>query len=334
MKVLLTGSEGFAGGHIVNYLMNEGCDIVGVDDLSKYGYQRNNLDSKKYKFIKADASDPKNIYDHIEDCDAIISLAARVGGVRYMQENPFEVFHQNMALSLALGSALKRIKRSIHTITISTSLVYEFANTFPSKEEDIKNLYPPSHPYGFQKLTQERYFDSLSKHLPHHKFTTIRPFNLIGTGEEICSQDIEIANKNKEMALTHVIPDLIRKIQTNNREITILGDGSQLRNYVHAFDLAQAAKLILDKPDISNNQTYNVASTPNDTVNVLGLVKKISTCMQLSQEPSIIKTPILECDILKNIPSIEKIKNELGYFPKYNLNDTIRSLLNLIKSEI
>jgi len=331
LKVLVTGSEGFAGGHIVNYLINEGCDVVGLDDLSKYGYQRNNLNTKNYKFVKGDASDPKKIYKLIQDCDAIISLAARVGGVRYMQENPFEVFHQNMYLTLALGSALSMIKtRSIHSITISTSLVYEYETNFPSKEEDSINLCPPSHPYGFQKLSQERYIDALSKHLPNHKFTTIRPFNLIGTGEEICSQDIEIAKKNKEMALTHVIPDLIRKIQKNPREIEIFGDGLQIRNYVHAFDLAQAIKLILNNPEISNNKIYNVASESEDTVNVITLVKKISEAMKIKKEPTLKKTPTLGCDIMRNEPSIEKIKNELGYKPKFTLTETINYLVDLI----
>ena len=233
-----------------------------------------------------------------------------------------------MEISIALTNALYKLKNhSLQIIGISTSMVYEQTNNFPSSEDSVSLNPPPTSYYAFQKLAQERHLKAYSLGSPNNSITLIRPFNLVGAGEEITTQDLDLAKQEREIALTHVIPDLIRKIFASPEEIEILGNGEQVRNYVHAYDLSQAIELCISNKSLSAGQTYNIGS--RDTLSVNDLILLISKCMGLQKMPRVIKTKQLSLDVMKNIPNINKAVKELGYNPRHEIEDTIKSLILL-----
>ena len=82
MKVLVTGSEGFIGGYIVKELISKGYEVVGIDNLSKYGkLVRSFSEDSNYKFIQNDVKDKELLMREMVDCDYLIAGAAMIGGI-------------------------------------------------------------------------------------------------------------------------------------------------------------------------------------------------------------------------------------------------------------
>jgi nucleoside-diphosphate-sugar epimerase len=83
-KVLVTGASGFIGGYIVEALLSQSYQVVGLDNLSKYGQVSRSFDNdEKYTFVKGDATDKNLLVDLMQDCDHVIAGAALIGGISY-----------------------------------------------------------------------------------------------------------------------------------------------------------------------------------------------------------------------------------------------------------
>merc|ERR1712113_381726 len=156
-------------------------------------------------------------------------------------------------------------------VVISSSMVFESSDTFPSKESDVKTCPPPQSTYGFQKLSCE-YFAKGAWEQHGVPYTIIRPFNAVGIGEQRATVDSEVLSGNVKLAMSHVVPDLVQKIVKGQRPLHILGSGKQRRHYTYAGDLAQGiAKCLIDPR--AKNEDFNV-STP-DGHSVLELAEVI-----------------------------------------------------------
>ena len=79
MKILVTGSNGFIGGYLVEELLNKGHQIVGIDNFSKYGKVKKSYNNNpNYQFVEGDAKDTKLLKNLIEDCDQVVAMAALI----------------------------------------------------------------------------------------------------------------------------------------------------------------------------------------------------------------------------------------------------------------
>ncbi len=141
---------------------------------------------------------------------------------------------------------------------ISSSMVYESATQFPSEEGDQLRCPPPSSTYGFQKLAVEYYaLGAFQQYgLP---FTIVRPFNCVGIGEWRAAADENVLSGGIRLALSHVVPDLVQKTLKGQNPLRILGNGSQVRHYTYAGDLARGIRLCVEHPwgDESGLQLVN-----------------------------------------------------------------------------
>src|SRR5262249_17777717 len=127
----------------------------------------------------------------------------------------------------AFGAA--RLKK----ITVmSSSMVFESADLFPTPEGQQLRCPPPLSTYGFQKLATEFFAKGAFE---QHKlpYTILRPFNCIGTGEKRALHDREILSGNVKLALSHVVPDLVQKVVKGQDPLHILGGGQQVRHYTY-----------------------------------------------------------------------------------------------------
>ena len=120
---------------------------------------------------------------------------------------------------------------------LSSSMVFESTEHWPSKEGDERKIPPPLSSYGFQKLAVE-YFAKAAWDQYQVPYTIVRPFNCVGIGEGRALGDVEIDSGNVKLAMSHVVPDIVQKIVKGQDPLHILGEGNQIRHYTYGGDLA------------------------------------------------------------------------------------------------
>jgi UDP-glucose 4-epimerase len=317
MKVLLTGSEGFIGGYIVKELLDSGYDVVGIDNLSKYGkIVREHSEDKRYTFYNHDVKDAEFLLDKMSDCDYLIAGAAMIGGISYFHDYAYDLLSENeKIISTTTDAAIicqneHKLKR---TVFLSSSMVFESSERFPTKESDIMEIPPPISSYGFQKLAVE-YFARAANLQYGLEYSIARPFNCVGVGEVRASSSEE---NSKKLTLSHVVPDLILKTLNAENTIEILGSGNQIRHYTYGEDLAKGIVMLLDHPKAKNND-FNLSTSESTTV--LELAEMIWTKIKPEKEFNYISANPYEYDVQKRIPSTTKAKEVLGFEAQTDLS--------------
>jgi len=334
MKILVTGSAGFIGGYLVQELLDHGHEVVGLDNYSKYGKIEKSYDSHpKYTFVEGDAKDVGLLKELILDCDQIVAIAAIIGGISLFHELAYDLLAENERITAAAFDAAiwafkhKKLKK---TNVMSSSMVFESAATFPTSEGEQLRCPPPLSTYGFQKLSCE-YFAKGAFEQYGLPYTIIRPFNAVGIGEKKAKLEKEILSGNINLAMSHVVPDLVQKVLKGQAPLHILGDGNQIRHYTYAGDLAKGIRLCIESQK-AINEDFNL-STPVSTT-VLDLAELIWQKINKDKPFRYIADPPFRYDVRKRIPSVEKAKQILGFEAETSLNDALDEIIPWIKKQI
>src|SRR5690349_4659418 len=96
MKILFPGAAAFIAGYAMEELLNNGHQVVGIDNFSKYGKLEKSYDKNpNYKFVEGDASDPEFMKKMVADCDILVAAAALIGGISYFHELAYDLISQN-----------------------------------------------------------------------------------------------------------------------------------------------------------------------------------------------------------------------------------------------
>lgn len=325
-KVLITGSEGFIGGYIVKELLKQGYFVYGIDNLSKYGEViRNHSDNENYKFYNNDVKDRALLKEIMSDCDYLIAGAAMIGGISYFHEFEYDLLSENekiisattdVAIDCFKNSKLKRV------VFLSSSMVFESSDIFPTKEEDLFKIPPPISSYGFQKLAVE-YFARSAFSQYGLEFSIARPFNCVGIGEVKTKTEKKLTESSSKLALSHVVPDLILKTLQGTDSIEILGSGNQIRHYTYGEDLAKGICLLLEHPN-AKNEDFNLSTAQSTTV--LELAEIIWKKIRKDEEFKFTCVDPFEFDVQKRIPSTDKAKKLLGF----EATTTIDEMLDIV----
>ena len=158
-KVLITGSSGFIGGYVVDELLRRGHEVIGLDNLSKYGRVIRSYDDRPgYTFVEGDASDVELVTRLASDCDHLIAGAAMIGGISYFHTFAYDLLATNeriIAATCDAAIAAHRTGRLQKVTYLSSSMVFESTDRWPSVEGDERKVPPPLSSYGFQKLAVE-----------------------------------------------------------------------------------------------------------------------------------------------------------------------------------
>ena len=102
MRVLVTGSAGFIAGYLVEELLREGHEVVGLDNFSKYGpIEKSYQGHPRYTFVQGDARDAALLSDLVRDCDHFVAGAARIGGISYFHEYAYDLLAENERITAA-----------------------------------------------------------------------------------------------------------------------------------------------------------------------------------------------------------------------------------------
>lgn len=327
MKILVTGSMGFIGGYVVEELLNQGWEVIGIDNLSKYkAYVEKSYDNHpNYKFVQGDAKNVSLLKEHLQDCEHMLNLASLIGGISYFNAYPFSIILENeMLLASAFEAALWAYKfKKLKKITVvSSSMIFESTTRWPSKEDDIELISPPKSVYGFQKLTVHYWCNAawLQHNLP---YTIIIPWNCIGIGETRAKNEKEIKSGSIVLAMSHVLPDLVQKIYKGQYPLRIYGSGEQFRHYTYGADLSKGIVSTLNNP-FALNESFNLSTPTGHSVKelVLEIWKRINGNKKLEflhEDP-------FDNDVQKRIPDISKSKNILHF----NATTTLETALDII----
>ena len=313
MKVLITGSAGFIGGYVVEELLRRGHEVVGVDNFSKYGPVAHSYDDDpRYHFVQGDAQDTGLLTGLLEDCDHFIAGAAMIGGISYFHTYAYDLLATNeriIAASCDAAIAAHRAGRLQKVTYLSSSMVFESTDRWPSVEGDERKVAPPLSSYGFQKLAVE-YFARAAWDQYQLPYTIVRPFNCVGVGERRALGDVEIDSGNVKLAMSHVVPDLVQKVVKGQDPLHILGDGSQVRHYTYGVDLAEGIVTAMEHPD-ARNEDFNLSTAQSTTV--LELADVIWRKVHGDDPLRVVSDTPFEHDVARRIPDVEKAREVLGF---------------------
>lgn len=301
MRVLVTGGAGFVPSHVVDAFVRAGAKVTALDNFA--AGKRQNLAhlTGEIEVIDMDIRDD-TISDVIKQHDIVIHMAANAD-VPVSVRDPDYDFQNNVVgsynvLKGCLDSHVQKV------VFASSAAVYGEPEYTPMDEHHPLN---PRSPYGAAKLAAERlgisYFTSFG--LP---FTAIRIFNTYGTRQP-----------------RYVMYDLLRKLYNDPTKIEVLGTGDQVRDYSYATDTAQAF-LLAAQSDTSAGQVYNVAG--GYPISIKNLVDRLIRTLKLKHVEVTYTGKSWPGDIAILSADISKIKHDLSFQPRVNIEDGIQLLEN------
>jgi UDP-glucose 4-epimerase len=334
-RVLVTGSAGFIGGYLVQELLHRGYSVVGVDDFSKYGKVARSYDEHpSYDLIEGDARDQELLTELLVNCDLFVAGAAMIGGISYFHMYAYDLLATNeriMAASCDAAIEAHRQGRLERVVYLSSSMVFESANDWPSFEGQERRIPPPISSYGFQKLAVE-YFARAAWEQYRLPYTIVRPFNCVGIGEARALGDADVMSGNVKLAMSHVVPDLVQKILKGQDPLHLLGDGTQVRHYTYGGDLARGIVAAMEHPAAVNDD-FNISTARSTTVLELAetIWRKIrgpgAAFRYVSDEP-------FEHDVQRRIPDVTKARDVLGFEATTGLEDMLDEVIPWIRQAI
>jgi UDP-glucose 4-epimerase len=334
MKILVTGASGFIGGYLIENLLKDGHSVIGIDNFSKYGKIKKNYDdNKNYTFVRSDVKNTKLLKELLKNCDHMVALAAKIGGISYFHELAYDLLAENeRIIASTFDSAIDAFKKGkLRKITVlSSSMVFESTNIFPTPESAILLSPPPKSTYGFQKLACE-YFAKGAFEQYGLPFTILRPFNCVGIGEAKAITGNEVKSGNINLAMSHVVPDLVQKALKGQYPLRILGNGNQIRHYTYGGDLAEGIKLAVFSPKALNND-FNLSTTESTTV--LDLAKLIWGKIYPQKPFKYISDTPFTYDVQKRIPDTSKAKKILGFEAKTSLDTILDEVIPWIREQV
>jgi UDP-glucose 4-epimerase len=334
-KVLVTGSAGFIGGYVVEELLHRGYAVTGVDNFSKYGRVRKSYDDHPaYRLVEGDARDSELLTGLLADCDHFIVGAAMIGGISYFHTYAYDLLATNERITAASCDAAisaHRAGRLRKATYLSSSMIFESADSWPSHEGQERQIPPPLSSYGFQKLAVE-YFARAAWDQYQLPFTLVRPFNCVGIGESRALGDEDILSGNVKLAMSHVVPDLVQKVVKGQDPLHILGSGEQVRHYTYGADLARGIVTAMEHP-AAVNEDFNLSTAQSTTVRELAAliwrkVKGPGVPLRVVQDE-----PFAH-DVQRRIPSTEKAKKILGFEATTTLDEMLDTVIPWIAGAV
>jgi nucleoside-diphosphate-sugar epimerase len=197
-------------------------------------------------------------------------------------------------------------------------------------EGDERKVAPPLSSYGFQKLAVE-YFAIAAWDQYKLPYTICRPFNCVGIGESRAIGGTKIKSGNVDLALSHVVPDIVQKVLKGQSPLHLLGNGEQIRHYTYGGDLARGLVTAMQHP-AATNEDFNLSTAESTTV--LALAELIWKKINRDKPFEVIFDNPFEHDVQKRIPSVDKAKRILGFEATTSLDEMLNDVIPWIREAI
>ena len=318
-KILVTGGSGFIGSNFITYQINKGNKILNYDKMTYAANQKNLygiVDNSNYSFIKGDIKETKLISSSINEFspDIIVNFAAEShvdrsidGPKDFIDTNilgTYELLQSSLNYYNNLTNQEKAIFRFIH---VSTDEVYGSLGKEGYFTEST--AYNPSSPYSASKASSDHLVNAW-----HHTFE-------LPTLITNCSN-----NYGRFQFPEKLIPLMIISSLTN-KELPIYGNGQNIRDWLYVEDHCRALDFVINKGNIG--ETYNIGGDEEKTNHdiVYGICDLLDSKKPLdnnvSYKDSIIYVKDRPGHDFRYAIDASKIKNQLGWKPKYKFNEAI-----------
>jgi UDP-glucose 4-epimerase len=251
-------------------------------------------------------------------CTHVIHLAAIVGGIANFHKLPHTLTEVNNALYNAVFRAA--LDEDVERFTyVSSSMVFENAQQFPTREDYLPDCPTPVSAYGFSKLTGEVY--CRAAHAEHGlPFTICRPFNAYGPGEM----------PENEPGIAHAVPDLIRKSLQRLKPLPIFGTGEHTRTLTHVDDIADGI-VVATGHEAALNEDFNISAGEELTVAEIARICW-EACGNDPAELEFEHLPSFEVDVVRRWPSVEKAERLLGWKARIGVQEGIRQTVEWLRT--
>ena len=262
MSILVTGGAGYIGSHTCVELLNQGYEVVVVDNLCNSNVEAINrvqkITNKKISFYQFDVQDKEKLRSvfQLEKIEAVIHFAG-LKAVGESVQKPLDYYYNNLASTLVLCQVMMEF--NVKKIVFSSSAtVYGDPATVPIKEDFPLSV---TNPYGRTKLMQEEIFRDLSHADKEWKIVLLRYFNPIGAHKSgLIGEDPQGIPNNLVPYITQVAVGRLDLLQVFGADYDT-PDGSGVRDYIHVTDLARGhVKAIQKLPDLQGISTYNLGT--------------------------------------------------------------------------
>jgi len=300
-KILVTGGTGMIGRQLVELLIKEGAKIrvVSLDDQSRAHPQ--------IEFIKLDLADINNCIKVCEGMDYVFHLAGVKGNPKMNLEKPATFFMGNLTpnINMLEAARLSNVKRYLYTSTVG---VYAPAEVF--YEDDVWKTFPSENDKfaGWAKRMGELQVEAYKIQYKWRDIFIVRPANVYGIYDNF--------NPNNAM----VIPSLIRRALEGENPLVVWGDGSQIRDFIHARDVARGMMFVMnsgiDKPvNLASGKGYTIKEIVEI---ILDNLKNKPKIIWDSSKPSGDKKRLLDT----------KRAESIGFTPQISLQEGIKEVMD------
>ena len=298
-NILVTGSEGFIGKHIVTRLLSEGYNVYGISRRPEFTLKHQN-----YHYTSLDILDREKLSNYFENIifDAVIHLAALTTHEE-LTKNREKTLKINLEGTLNLLEEFKKTK-STKFIYTSTGKVYGRIQELPLSEDHPTN---PLNILGKTKLVVEKLIDFFSYEATQ-QFVISRIFNVYGPG----------------LRQYFLIPTIISQLKEGNNEI-VLGNIHDRRDYIFIEDVVEALIIMLEKQLPENMNIFNVGSGKSHSA--LNIVNVIEEILGKKIIINVDKTRFRKDEFPDEYANIEKLST-FGWHPRYDLKIGLEKMIS------
>lgn len=299
-RALVTGGAGFIGSHLVDALLEEGWDVVVVDNLTTGKRANLNHVMDRIRFCKGDIRDKDTMGELLSGCHTVFHQAAVVS-VPQTVDDPVESLAVNDMGTLFVLEAAR--KQGVTRVVLASSCaVYGDDPEIPKHEK----LRPkPQSPYAVQKWTNELYA-RLYADLYGIETVCLRYFNVFGPRQDPNSVYSGVIS----IFMTRAVAQ---------KSVIIYGDGRQYRDFVFVRDVVRANLLAALEPQASG-EVFNIGT--GSYVRIDQLWKSISALAGVDTPP-VFEAPRAG-DIVESVADISKATNCLGFEPVYKFDEGLK----------
>lgn len=304
MKILVTGGAGFIGSHVTKLLLDKGHQVTVLDNLS---HGSKDVIDNRANFHQIDLLDQDSLEKILPQTEIVIHMASLIE-VNESVNKPVEFAQNNIIGTVKLLEAMRKV--GVKKIIFSSSAcVYGNPKNTPITED--YPLEQQENPYGLTKVSMEQ-FCMLYHTLFNFDVTILRYFNPYGPGELHAPE-------------THAIPNFI-KTTLEKKAIPLYWRGEQTRDFIYIDDLAKAHIAPLEQTGL---HIYNVGTEKG--VKVIEVVKIIFKI--LGYEVNIEDKGERKGDVPTLVASSSKIKDELGWEAKVDLEEGLKRTIEFFKEQ-
>jgi UDP-glucose 4-epimerase len=314
MKALITGGAGFIGSHLAERLLNDGDEVLVIDNLSTGSLA--NLETfrhhAKLQFVKGDIRDANLVQLLVSQCDVVFHLAAAVG-VQLIADDPVHTIETNIAGTEVVLEAANKFGRRI--LLASSSEVYGKSEKIPFGEDD--DFVLGSTAFSRWAYACSKAIDEFLAQAFHQQYglwvVGARFFNTIGP--------------RQTGRYGMVVPRFVQWA-LKDEPIHIYGSGQQTRCFCYVEDLVDAV-IALMRCDQAAGRVFNVGSSEEVTIEALAdrVIELTGSRSRKEFVPYVVAYGRPIEDMMRRVPNTERIRNAIGWQPKTSLDETLRIII-------